>query len=109
MDKKVECKYSVTATIRADTIYELEAIKAALVRVGARSFASTPLQSSRQSVQTHQQTLTAKGSATISLVPSISLCVCGQTLRSDLLRASFYSWSVGRIWSIYNSLSVILI
>src|SRR5262249_10685096 len=58
--------------------------------LGQRSFASTPLRSSRQSVQTHQQTLTAKGSSTLSLVPSISLCVCGPTLRPDLLRASFY-------------------
>ena len=35
MDKKVEGKYRVTATIRADTIYELEAIKARLIRAGA--------------------------------------------------------------------------
>ena len=35
MDKKVEGKYRVTATIRADTIYELETIKARLIRAGA--------------------------------------------------------------------------
>ena len=35
MAKNVECKYRVTATVRADTIYELEAIKARLIRAGA--------------------------------------------------------------------------
>ena len=35
MAKNVTCKYRVTATIRADTIYELEAIRAGLTRAGA--------------------------------------------------------------------------
>ena len=35
MDKKVECKYRITATVKADTIYELEAIKERLIRAGA--------------------------------------------------------------------------
>ena len=35
MDKKVECKYRVTATIKADTKYELEVIKDRLIRAGA--------------------------------------------------------------------------
>jgi hypothetical protein len=67
MDKKVECKYRVTATVKADTIYELETIKERLIRAGAKILRiDPPLRSSRQSAQTHQQTLTAKGSATIS-------------------------------------------
>ena len=36
MAKNVECKYRVTATVKADTIYELEAIKARLIRAGAK-------------------------------------------------------------------------
>ena len=36
MDKKVECKYRITATVKADTIYELEAIKERLIRAGAK-------------------------------------------------------------------------
>jgi hypothetical protein len=43
MDKKVECKYRVTATIRADTIYELEAIKARLIRAGATILPIDPI------------------------------------------------------------------
>jgi hypothetical protein len=35
MAKNVACKYRVTATLQADTIYELEAIKANLIRAGA--------------------------------------------------------------------------
>ena len=35
MDKKVECKYRITATAKADTIYELEAIKENLIKTGA--------------------------------------------------------------------------
>jgi hypothetical protein len=35
MAKNVACKYRVTATVKADTIYELEAIKARLIRAGA--------------------------------------------------------------------------
>ena len=35
MDKKVECKYRITATAKADTIYELEAIKENLIKAGA--------------------------------------------------------------------------
>ena len=34
MDKKVECKYRITATVKADTIYE--AIKERLIRAGAK-------------------------------------------------------------------------
>jgi len=43
MDKKVECKYRVTATVKADTIYELEAIKARLVRAGAKILRIDPI------------------------------------------------------------------
>ena len=43
MAKNVECKYRVTATVRADTIYELEAIKAALVRAGAKILRIDPI------------------------------------------------------------------
>jgi hypothetical protein len=35
------CKYRVTATIKADTIYELETIKADLIKARQRSFALT--------------------------------------------------------------------
>jgi len=35
MAKNVACKYRVTATVKADTVYELEAIKARLIRAGA--------------------------------------------------------------------------
>jgi hypothetical protein len=34
MAKNVTCKYRITATVQADTIYELEAIKANLIRAG---------------------------------------------------------------------------
>ena len=43
MDKKVEGKYRVTATIRADTIYELEAIKERLIRAGAKILRIDPI------------------------------------------------------------------
>jgi hypothetical protein len=45
MDKKVECKYRITATVKADTIYELEAIKAALTRAGATILHIDPITS----------------------------------------------------------------
>jgi hypothetical protein len=35
MAKNVTCKYRITATIKADTNYELEIIKANLIRAGA--------------------------------------------------------------------------
>jgi hypothetical protein len=35
MAKNVTCKYRITATIKADTNYELETIKANLIRAGA--------------------------------------------------------------------------
>jgi len=35
MDKNATCKYRITATVKADTTYELEAIKARLIRAGA--------------------------------------------------------------------------
>jgi len=54
MAKSTECKYRVTATIKADTKYELEVIKANLIEAGAISFASTPLRSSLKSLQAHQ-------------------------------------------------------
>jgi hypothetical protein len=43
MAKNVTCKYRVTATIKADTIYELEAIKARLVRAGANILRIDPI------------------------------------------------------------------
>jgi hypothetical protein len=43
MDKKVECKYRITATVKADTIYELEAIKARLIRAGAKILRIDPI------------------------------------------------------------------
>jgi hypothetical protein len=52
--KNVECRYRVTATIKADRTYELEVIKARLVGLGQISFASTPSPSSPKSLQTHQ-------------------------------------------------------
>jgi hypothetical protein len=35
MAKNITCKYRITATVKADTNYELEAIKAELTRAGA--------------------------------------------------------------------------
>jgi hypothetical protein len=35
MTKNVTCKYRITATVKADTNYELEVIKANLIRAGA--------------------------------------------------------------------------
>jgi hypothetical protein len=35
MAKNVACKYRITATVQADTKYELEIIKASLMRAGA--------------------------------------------------------------------------
>ena len=43
MAKKVEYKYRVTATIKADTIYELEAIKERLIRAGAKILRIDPI------------------------------------------------------------------
>ena len=43
MDKKVECKYRITATVKADTIYELEAIKERLIRAGAKILRIDPI------------------------------------------------------------------
>jgi hypothetical protein len=45
MAKNVVCKYRVTATIRADTIYELEAIKENLTRAGATILHIDPITS----------------------------------------------------------------
>jgi len=43
MAKKIESKYRITATVKADTIYELEAIKAALTRAGAKTLRIDPI------------------------------------------------------------------
>jgi hypothetical protein len=43
MAKNVMCKYRVTATIQADTIYELEAVKAGLIRAGAKILRIDPI------------------------------------------------------------------
>ena len=43
MDKKVECKYRITATVKADTTYELEAIKERLIRAGAKILRIDPI------------------------------------------------------------------
>ena len=43
MSRNVTCKYRVTATIKADTIYELEAIKAKLIRAGANILRIDPI------------------------------------------------------------------
>ena len=43
MAKNVECKYRVTATVKADTIYELEAIKERLIRAGAKILRIDPI------------------------------------------------------------------
>ena len=34
MAKNITCKYRITATVKADTIYELEAIEAELTKAG---------------------------------------------------------------------------
>jgi len=43
MAKNVECKYRVTATIKADTKYELEVIKAKLINAGAKILRIDPI------------------------------------------------------------------
>jgi hypothetical protein len=43
MAKNVACKYRITATVKADTIYELEAIKAKLIRAGANILRIDPI------------------------------------------------------------------
>ena len=35
MAKNITCKYRITATVKADTTYELEVIKENLIRAGA--------------------------------------------------------------------------
>jgi hypothetical protein len=43
MANNVECKYRVTATIKADTKYELEIIKAKLIRARAKILRIDPV------------------------------------------------------------------
>jgi hypothetical protein len=43
MAKNVECKYRVTATIKADTKYELEIIRAKLIGAGAKILRIDPV------------------------------------------------------------------
>jgi hypothetical protein len=43
MANNVACKYRVTATIKADTIYELETIKANLIKAGAKILRIDPI------------------------------------------------------------------
>jgi hypothetical protein len=45
MAKNVACKYRITATVKADTKYELEAIKARLIRAGATILHIDPITS----------------------------------------------------------------
>jgi hypothetical protein len=43
MSRNVTCKYRVTATIKADTKYELEIIKAKLIKAGATILHIAPI------------------------------------------------------------------
>ena len=43
MAKNVTCKYRITATVKADTNYELEVIKANLIRAGANILHIDPI------------------------------------------------------------------
>ena len=43
MAENVACKYRVTATIKSDTKYELEIIKAKLIRTGANILRIDPI------------------------------------------------------------------
>jgi hypothetical protein len=43
MSRNVTCKYRITATVKAGTIYELEAIKAELTRAGATILRIDPI------------------------------------------------------------------
>ena len=43
MAKNVTCKYRITATIKAETTYELEAIKERLIRAGAKILRIDPI------------------------------------------------------------------
>ena len=68
MAKNVTCKYRITATVKADTIYEREAIKERLIGLGQRSFASTPLRSSQKSLKARQSVqLDLEGPGRLSL------------------------------------------
>jgi hypothetical protein len=80
--KNVECRYRVTATIKADRTYELEVIKARLVGLGQISFASTPSPSSPKSLQTHQN-ITARRSRFAASITQPQICV---RLFTDKLR-----------------------
>jgi hypothetical protein len=48
MAKNVECKYRVTATIKADTKYELQIIKAKLIGAGAKILRIDPVSPSSE-------------------------------------------------------------
>ena len=55
MAKNVTCKYRITATVKADTNYELEVIKENLIRAGANILHIDPVTIVvRKSIQTHQ-------------------------------------------------------
>jgi hypothetical protein len=54
MAKNVECKYRVTATIKAETQDELEVIKAKLIRAGANILRIAPITKSLQARQNTQ-------------------------------------------------------
>jgi hypothetical protein len=43
MAKNVTCKYRITATVKADTTYELEVIKEKLIRAGANILHIDPI------------------------------------------------------------------
>jgi len=43
MAKNVTCKYRITATVKADTTYELEVIKENLIRAGANILHIDPI------------------------------------------------------------------
>ena len=68
MDKKVECKYRITATVKADTIYELEAIKQRLIRAGAKIFRIDPITIVTESLKARQSVqLDLEGPGRLSL------------------------------------------
>ena len=43
MAKNVTCKYRITATVKADTTYELEVVKENLIRAGANILHIDPI------------------------------------------------------------------
>ena len=82
MAKNVECKYRVTATIKADTKYELETIKANLIRASAPVWGTGgPGFKSRRSDQNSQIFKIPYGAARVTGANFRARCLAFMTVR----------------------------